>query len=174
MARYKQQTNPDPITGKPGAHPLGTGIGAASGASFGAIIGSAAGPAGTATGAVIGAIAGGFAGGAAGSEIAEYVNPSEVDVYWSENFSTRPYAATAEYEQFRPAYHLGYDAASTAQGKFEDIEPALAARWESRRIDSDLEWEAARKAARDSYERTIGLYKERRAKGVPIAKREDE
>ena len=31
-------SNPDPITGEPGSHPLGTGIGAASGAATGAAL----------------------------------------------------------------------------------------------------------------------------------------
>ena len=34
--------NPDPVTGEPGSHPIGTGVGAAGGAVTGAAIGSAA------------------------------------------------------------------------------------------------------------------------------------
>ena len=51
--------NPDPLTGAPGANPVGTGLGAVSGAAAGASIGAAAGPMGAAVGTVVGAVAGG-------------------------------------------------------------------------------------------------------------------
>src|SRR5438093_10064994 len=54
-------TNPDPISGAAGAHPVGTSIGAASGAAAGATIGSVAGPIGAAVGTIVGAVAGGLA-----------------------------------------------------------------------------------------------------------------
>lgn len=65
--------NQDPITGAPGAHPVGTGVGAAGGAVTGAAIGTmVGGPIGTIAGAVVGAIAGGLAG----KEVAEGTNPT--------------------------------------------------------------------------------------------------
>src|ERR1051325_7144059 len=58
-----RDANRDPITGAPGAHPVGTGLGAAAGgAATGAAIGSVAGPVGTAAGIVVGAGAGGVGG----------------------------------------------------------------------------------------------------------------
>ena len=65
--------NPDPLTGAPGAHPVGTGLGAVSGAAAGASIGAAAGPVGAAVGTLVGAVAGALAGKGA----AEAVNPTE-------------------------------------------------------------------------------------------------
>jgi phage tail tape-measure protein len=64
--------NPDPLTGAPGAHPVGTGLGAVSGAAAGASIGAAAGPVGAAVGTVVGAVAGALAGKGA----AEAVHPT--------------------------------------------------------------------------------------------------
>src|SRR3954447_11610765 len=56
-------SNRDPITGEPGAHPVGAGVGAAvGGAATGAAAGAVAGP----VGAVVGAVAGGVVGGLAG------------------------------------------------------------------------------------------------------------
>ena len=66
--------NPDPLTGAPGAHPVGTGLGAVSGAAAGASIGAAAGPVGAAVGTVVGALAGALAGKGA----AEAVHPTVV------------------------------------------------------------------------------------------------
>src|SRR5689334_10211346 len=54
--------NRDPITGAPGSHPLGTGVGAASGALAGAAVGSLFGPIGTLIGGAIGTVGGGAAG----------------------------------------------------------------------------------------------------------------
>src|SRR5437868_6392595 len=83
-----KDSNRDPITGAPGAHPVGTGLGAAAGgAATGAAIGSVAGPAGTAAGIVAGAVVGGLAG----KGIAEKIDPTAEEAYWRENYRTRDY-----------------------------------------------------------------------------------
>jgi uncharacterized protein (TIGR02271 family) len=65
----EQDANRDPITGEPGSHPIGTGLGAvAGGAVAGAATGTVAGPVGTGVGAAVGAVAGGLAGKAAGEK----------------------------------------------------------------------------------------------------------
>ncbi len=65
--------NLDPITGEPGAHPVGTGVGAvAGGLAAGAAAGTVVGPVGTAVGAAVGAVAGGLAG----KGVAEKVDPT--------------------------------------------------------------------------------------------------
>ena len=65
--------NRDPISGAPGAHPVGTGVGAAAGGiAAGAAAGSVAGPVGTVVGAAVGAVAGGLAG----KGVAEKVDPT--------------------------------------------------------------------------------------------------
>ena len=75
--------NPDPITGAPGAHPVGVGLGSTSGATIGAIVGAVAGPVGTAVGAAVGGIAGGFAG----KGLAELANPTVEGACWRENYA---------------------------------------------------------------------------------------
>ena len=61
--RDSNPQNNDTITGEPGSHPLGTGVGAGHGELAGAAVGTAvAGPLGTLAGAVIEAVAGGLAG----------------------------------------------------------------------------------------------------------------
>ena len=84
----KADANRDPISGAPGAHPVGTGVGAAAGGvAAGALAGTVAGPVGTVVGAAIGAVAGGLAG----KGIAEAIDPTAEEAYWRENFSGRPY-----------------------------------------------------------------------------------
>jgi phage tail tape-measure protein len=59
--------NRDPISGAPGSHPVGTGVGSAGGAAAGAAIGGAVGgPAGALVGGALGAVAGGVTGHAIG------------------------------------------------------------------------------------------------------------
>ena len=68
--------NRDPISGAPGAHPLGAGIGAAlGGAAAGAAAGTVVGPVGTVVGLAVGAIVGGLAG----KGVAESIDPTLED-----------------------------------------------------------------------------------------------
>lgn len=78
----KAHTNADPITGEPGSHPVGTGVGSTGGAVAGAAIGSVVGPVGTGVGLVAGALA----GGAAGKAVAEKNVPTKKKN--SKNFTT--------------------------------------------------------------------------------------
>src|SRR3954451_905600 len=95
-------SNRDPISGEPGAHPVGTGLGTAAG---GAAAGAAGGAVGGPVGAVVGAVAGGIVGGLAGKSIAESVDPTAEDAYWRDNYANRPYYdASHTYDDYAPAY----------------------------------------------------------------------
>jgi hypothetical protein len=144
--------NRDPITGAPGAHPVGTGIGAAGAGAAGAAIGSAAGPVGTAIGAVVGAVAGGLAG----KGVAEAVNPTEEDAYWRENYTSRPYVEPGtSYDDYRPAYQYGWESRGRYSGrKFDEVESELARDWE--KAKARLSWEKAKNASRDAWEHVEG------------------
>ena len=97
-----RDTNPDPITGKPGAHPIGVGIGAAAG---GAAAGAAAGAVGGPVGAVAGAVIGGVAGGLAGKGVAEQIDPTAEDAYWRDEYPKRDYFDDeVSYDELAPAY----------------------------------------------------------------------
>jgi hypothetical protein len=144
--------NPDPITGEPGAHPIGTGAGAAGGAATGAALGGAVGgPVGAAVGGAIGAIGGGLAGHAA----AEIVNPTEEDAYWRETFISRPYTDdTLGYDQYRPAYRYGWESRTRfADRRWTEVERELEAGWRENRGYSRLGWGDAKLAARDAWQR---------------------
>jgi len=172
-------TNPDPISGAAGAHPVGTGIGAAGGAAAGATIGAVAGPVGAAVGTVVGAVAGGLAGkgaaeaihptdpasgahagdkvragfGAAAGAATGAVNPAVEDDYWRRNYATRSYVTPgATYEAYRAAYQFGWECYRRYRGRrFADIEGELRREWE--RTDREMTWESARGATRDAWQR---------------------
>ena len=144
-------TNPDPLTGEPGAHPIGTGVGAAGGAATGAAIGAIGGPIGAAIGGVVGAVAGGLAG----KGVAEAVNPTREEAYWRENYRTRPYVRGASYETYRDAYRYGWEARAhyPRTQRFNDVETNLQGGWDKARGSSTLEWNDAKHATRDAWDR---------------------
>lgn len=118
--------NLDPITGEPGAHPVGTGVGAAAGGATGAAIGAIAGPLGAAVGTVIGALAGGFAG----KSVAEVVDPTAEDAFWRANHANQFYAGDDyTFDDYADAYRVGY--AGFEPGKsFEEKEADLQLEYE--------------------------------------------
>lgn len=153
--RNSKDMNPDPITGAPGSHPVGTGVGAAGAGAAGAAIGSMAGPVGTVVGAVVGAVAGGYAGKGA----AEMIDPTEEDAYWRENYKTRPYVQQGtDYNQIAPAYRYGVESHQRFAGrKFDEVEPNLRTDWERQHgSTTGLQWDKAKMAVRDSWDRVAG------------------
>lgn len=149
---HNLDANRDPLTGAPGAHPLGTGLGAiAGGAVAGAATGTVAGPIGTVVGAAIGAVVGGLAG----KGVAEEVNPTRESAYWSENFSGRDYVKEgSSFDDYGPAYGFGVNARGRYPGRdFDDVESEMSRDWSTSRGASSLSWERAKHAARDAWNR---------------------
>ena len=143
--------NRDPLSGAPGAHPVGVGAGAATAGATGAAVGAVVGgPVGAVVGAAVGAVAGGLAGKGA----AEAVNPTVETEYWRNNYSSRPYASSGSYDEFQPAYQYGWESYSRHQGrKFDDVEPELRRDWEKGKANTKLGWDKAHSAARDAWDR---------------------
>ncbi len=143
--------NLDPISGEPGAHPVGVGLGAAGAGAAGAAIGSFAGPVGTAVGAVVGAVAGGLAG----KGMAEAIDPTAEDAYWRDNYRDRPYVNQGEsYDDFAPAYRHGWEARSRYAGRsFDEVETDLGREWDQSEHKLRMGWDRARHATRDAWQR---------------------
>jgi uncharacterized protein YjbJ (UPF0337 family) len=153
MNDKNHDSNPDPITGEPGAHPVGVAGGASGGALAGAAIGAVGGPIGAAVGGAIGAVAGGLAG----KGVAESVNPTEEDAYWRENHASRPYYQSGrKYEDYSPAYKYGWESASRPEyrnRRFDDVESDLGRGWTTARGTARHEWNDVKQATRDAFER---------------------
>jgi uncharacterized protein YcfJ len=141
--------NRDPITGAPGAHPVGTGVGAAGGGTAGAAIGSVAGPVGTLVGAAVGAIAGGLAG----KGVAEMVDPTVEDAYWRESHVKQPYYSKGrEYDVYAPAYRTGYEGRAKYDGRsFDEVETDLENDYKRR--NGKLDWIDVKDATRNAWNR---------------------
>lgn len=144
--------NADPITGAPGAHPVGTGVGAAvGGAAAGAAAGAVAGPVGAVAGAVLGAVGGGLAGKA----VAEGIDPTVEDAYWRESLESRPYYEPGDtYDDYAPAYRAGWEARTQYPDRdWDHVENEVGSTWDKSKGGSRLEWPRAKLAARDAWHR---------------------
>ena len=155
----RDRLNADPITGEPGAHPVGTGLGAVGGAATGATVGALGGPVGAVVGGAVGAVVGGLAGKGA----AEVVNPTEEEAYWRTNSlnttyftETRNHYHDLDYDRdYQNAYRIGYENRPhyDAHTRFEDVEPDLKSKWEQIKDSSRLTWEQAKFAVKDAWDR---------------------
>ena len=148
----EDELNRDPLSGTPGAHPLGTGAGAASGAVAGAMAGTAlGGPIGGLIGGAVGAVAGGLAGTSA----AEAVNPTAEERFWKETYVREPYYVSGRtYDYYAQGFRAGWEGRVRHDGRtFEDAEPMLKADYDQSKRELDPKWQEIRPAARAAWNR---------------------
>jgi hypothetical protein len=151
--------NPNDVrdTDKPGTG-TATGVGAvlggaaggvAGGAAAGAMIGGMTGPVGALVGAAVGVVAGALAGKSVAAD------PVAEDAYWKDNYASRSYVESGStYDDYGPAYGYGVSGFnSNPDRKFEDVEPEMSRDWGKSRGNSGLEWDRAKHASRDAWNR---------------------
>lgn len=165
--------NLDPISKKPGAHPVGTGVGAALGGAAG-IVGAGAGAVAAGTGASAGALLGGpvgalagaavgaVIGGLAGKAVAEKIDPTVEEDFWRKSYQNEPYFTKSyTYDDYGPAYRTGYEGFAQYNGKpFNEVERELEVDYTKRRGKSRLGWTEAKQAARSAWDRVSGGHEE--------------
>src|SRR5664280_2511195 len=137
--RNDKSRNPEPITKAHGSHLVGTGIGAVAG--------------GAAAGAAVGAVVGGLGG----KGLAEVMNPTIEDAYWRENHSRQAYAKGRLYDDYGPAYRIGYEGYAqygANEDTFEEREVELRKSYEA--TQPKLAWGEARLASRAAWQRLRG------------------
>lgn len=146
------EPNRDPITGAPGAHPVGVGAGAAAGGAAGAVAGTAV---GGPVGAVIGGVAGAIAGGLAGKGVAEMVDPTVETAYWQDTYVKQPYYVNGrDWSYYEPAYRTGWEGRTRYDGQsFEDAEDALEADYIRYSNNAGIPWDDVRPASRAAWDR---------------------
>jgi hypothetical protein len=105
-------------------------------------------------GTIVGAIAGAVVGGLAGKGIAEMIDPTVEEAYWRENYTSRPYVTSgATYDDYGPAYRMGWEARGRLQGGYDMAESELARGWDACKGTSRLTWDEAKFAARAAWDR---------------------
>ena len=114
-----------------GPHKVGSGVGAAGGVLAGA-----------ATTAV-------------GQSVAEAVNLTAEDRYWSEYYITCSYVEpNRRYADYRPAYRYGWESrVRLGDRPFHEVESELGRGWDKARGVSKLTWTQAQDAAADAWHR---------------------
>jgi len=120
--------NRDPLIGVPDAAPIGASVGIEVGAVVGGLIGKG---------------------------VVEKIDPVIEDAYWRTNYDTRHYVDKGSlYENYQPAFRTGYEGYIRHAGKpFAEAEDDLQQRYYDNRGASDLEWDKAKQATRDAWDR---------------------
>jgi len=158
VAANEKDLNRDPLTGTPGAHPVGTTAGAASAALAGGAAGMAVGgPVGGLVGIAVGAVAGGLAGKSA----AEAVNPTAEEIFWRETYIREPYYAKGRtYEYYAAGFRAGWEGRVRHDGRtFEQAEPQLKADYNLTKSELDPGWQDVGPAARAAWDRVDRSWK---------------
>ena len=120
----RRDQNRDPISGAPGAHPVGTGIGAAAGGLAGKGVAEMVDP----------------------TAQAAYWKEN----YLREPYYERGYS----FDDYLPAYRTGWEGRQQYQGRsFEEMERDLEFDYARNRGSSRLSWEKCRMAARAAWDR---------------------
>jgi len=103
---------------------------------------------------IAGAAIGAAVGAAAGKGVARAVNPAAEDSYWRLAYVNTPYyIAGRTYDDYAPAYRLGYGGWYRYGGMYDDSEPRLANEWEAIKGTSRLTWAEAEHASRAAWDR---------------------
>ena len=76
------------------------------------------------------------------------------NTHWRETYHREPYYVGGRtYDQYRPAYELGWSSVGRYEGDFDAIEPRLADDWRARHGSDGLAWTDVRPATRAAWER---------------------
>jgi len=82
------------------------------------------------------------------------INPTREDAYWQREFTNEPYyRPELSYDDYSPAYRVGYTAPLRRQGSFAALEQALQQDWKQVKGRSRLTWTEAREATRAAWDR---------------------
>jgi hypothetical protein len=84
------------------------------------------------------------------------INPTAEDAYWQREFTKQPYyRPELGYDDYSPAYRVGYTGPLRREGSFNALEPQLQQDWKRVKGRSRLTWTEARQATRDAWNRVF-------------------
>jgi hypothetical protein len=82
------------------------------------------------------------------------INPTAEEAYWRDAYRSEPYYRSEfTYEDYSPAYRVGYTGPVRRNGEFETLEGELKNDFDRVRGRSRLRWEEAREATRAAWRR---------------------
>lgn len=84
------------------------------------------------------------------------INPTAEDAHWRTSFKREPYyKPELGFDDYGPAYRVGYTAPVRRRGSFSAIEAALHDDWQQVKGRSRLTWAEAREAARAAWQHAV-------------------
>lgn len=82
------------------------------------------------------------------------INPTAEEAYWRQAYRSEPYYRSEfTYDDYGPAYRVGYTGPVRRNGGFEQLEGELQGDFDRVRGKSRLRWEDAREAIRAAWRR---------------------
>jgi hypothetical protein len=82
------------------------------------------------------------------------INPTSEDAYWQREFTRQPYyRPELSFDDYSPAFRVGYTGPLRREGSFEALESELHHDWKQVKGGSRLTWPEAREATRAAWER---------------------
>jgi hypothetical protein len=82
------------------------------------------------------------------------INPTAEDAYWRRVFQDEPYyEAPMAFDDYSPAYRVGYTGPLRREGSFHTLEEQLRQDWDAVKGRSRLTWPQARVAIRAAWDR---------------------
>jgi hypothetical protein len=85
------------------------------------------------------------------------INPTREDAYWQREYTRQPhYRPELSYDDYGPAYRVGYTAPVRRQGSFAALEQDLKQDWKQVKGLSRLTWPEALEATRAAWNRAAG------------------
>jgi hypothetical protein len=85
------------------------------------------------------------------------INPTAEDAHWQQSFRDEPYYRSGlGYDDYGPAYRVGYTAPLRRSGGWDDLEDTLRLDWERVKGRSKLSWQDAREAVQAAWARATG------------------
>src|SRR5437868_3012780 len=113
--REDRDLHPNPTPGRPAPNPWAPGAGPAPG------------PMGGPVGAALGGVAGAVVGGLGGKAAAESIDPSAEEDYWRASYTDESYYQPGlSFDDYSPAYRLGWTSRLMYGGEWGAVEPRLA------------------------------------------------
>jgi hypothetical protein len=90
----------------------------------------------------------------AGKAAGRAVNPEQESAYWRNTYQSAPYYSPGyTYDDYGPAYELGYNGRARYPGSFDSAEHALSDEWSKVKGKSRLNWEQAKSATRAAWDK---------------------
>jgi len=80
------------------------------------------------------------------------------DTYWRNNYRSRPYAGSADYDTYQGAYRYGYESAQQYRDRdWAAVEGDLSRNWDTYQYRGKSTWQQVKDAVRDAWDRVASV-----------------